>query len=46
MGYLRKCKAVVNSGAQVTKIDNDCFKEYMMLKQSRSIRLKGVAEDN
>ena len=25
----RKCKAVVDSGAQVTVINKDCFKEYM-----------------
>ena len=25
----RKCKAVVDSGAQATVINKDCFKEYM-----------------
>ena len=42
----RKCKAVVDSGAQVTVINKDCIKEYMRGKQSRPARLKGVAEDN
>ena len=42
----RKCKAVVDSVAQVTVINKDCFKEYMMGKPSRPARLKGVAEDN
>ena len=42
----RKCKAVVDSGAQVTVINKDCFKEYMRGKPSRPARLKGVAEDN
>ena len=42
----RKCKAVVDSGAQVTVINKDCFKEYMRGKPSRPVRLKGVAEDN
>ena len=42
----RKCKAVVDSGAQVTVINRDCFKEYMRGKPSRPARLKGVAEDN
>ena len=42
----RKCKAVVDSGAQVTAINKDCFKEYMSGKQSRPSRLKGVAKDN
>ena len=42
----RKCKAVVDSGAQVTVINEDCFKEYMRGKPSRPARLKGVAEDN
>ena len=41
----RKCKAVVDSGAQVTVINKDCFKEYMRGKPSRPARLKGVAED-
>ena len=40
----RKCKAVVDSGAQVTVI-NKCFKECMR-GESRPARLKGVAEDN
>ena len=31
----RKCKAVVDSGAQVTVINKDCFKEYMRGKPSR-----------
>ena len=42
----RKCKAVVDSGAQVTIINKDCFKEYMKGKPSRPARLKGVVEDN
>ena len=42
----RKCKAVVDSGAQVTVINKDCFKEYMRGKPSRPARLKGVAKDN
>ena len=42
----RKCKAVVDSGAQVTVINEDCFKEYMRGKQSRPARLKCVAEHN
>ena len=42
----RKCKAVVDSGAQVTVINKDCFKEYMRGKPCRPARLKGVAEDN
>ena len=42
----RKCKAVVDSGAQVTVINKDCFKEYMRGKQSRPARLKGVAKHN
>ena len=42
----RKCKAVVDSGAQVTVINEDCFKEYMRGKPGRPARLKGVAEDN
>ena len=42
----RKCKAVVDSGAQVTVINKDCFKEYMRGKPRRPARLKGVAEDN
>ena len=42
----RKCKAVVDSGAQVTVINKDCFKEYMRGKPWRPARLKGVAEDN
>ena len=36
----------VDSGAQVTVINEDCFKEYMRGKPSRPARLKGVAEDN
>ena len=39
----RKCKAVVDSGAQVTVINKDVFSEYMRRKQSRPARLKGVA---
>ena len=42
----RKCKAVVDSGAQVTVINKDCFKEYMRGKPCRPARLKGDAEDN
>ena len=42
----RKCKAVVDSGAKLSVINKDCFKEYMRGKQSRLARLKGVAEDN
>ena len=42
----RKCKAVVDSGAQVTVINKDCFKEYMRGKPSRPNRLKGVTEYN
>ena len=42
----RNCKAVVDSGAQITVKNKDCCKEYMKGKQSRSARLKGVAEDN
>ena len=42
----RKCKAVVDSGTQVTVINEDCFKEYMKGKPSRPARLNGVAEDN
>ena len=42
----RKCKTVVDSGAQVTEINNECFKECMMGKQSRPVRSKGVAEYN
>ena len=42
----RKCKAVVHSGAQVIKINMDCFKECMRGKQSRPSRLKCVAENN
>ena len=42
----RKCKAVVDSGAQVTVINKGCFKECMKGKQNRTARLKGVAEDN
>ena len=42
----RKCKAVVDIGAQVTVIKKDCFKEYMRGKPSRPAQLKGVAEDN
>ena len=42
----RKCKAVVESGTQVTVINEDCLKEYIMGKPSRPARLKGVAEDN
>ena len=42
----RKCKAVVDSGAQVTVINKDCFKEYMRGKPCRPARLKGVAKDN
>ena len=42
----RKCKAVVDSGAQVTVINKDCFKEYIRGKPSRPARLKGVAEDH
>ena len=42
----RKCKAVVDSGAQVTVINQDCFKKYMSGKPSRVAWLKGVAEDN
>ena len=38
-----KCKSVVDSGAQVTVINKDCFKEYMRGKQSRTARLRGVA---
>ena len=37
-----KCKAVVDSGAQVTVIN----KEYMRGKPCRPARLKGVAKDN
>ena len=36
----------MDSGAQVTVINEDCFKEYMRGKPSRPARLKGVAEDN
>ena len=42
----RKCKAVVDSGAQVTVINKDCFKEYMRGKPCRPARLKGAVEDN
>ena len=42
----RKCKAVVDSGAQVTVINKDCFKEYMRGKPCGPARLKGVAQDN
>ena len=42
----RKCKAVVDSGAQVTVINTDCYKAYMRGKPSRFARLKGVVEDN
>ena len=42
----RKCKAVVDNGAQVTVINKDCFKEYIREEQSRPAQLKGVAEDN
>ena len=42
----RKCKAVVDSGAQVTVINKKCFKECIKGKQSRPARLKSVAEDN
>ena len=42
----RKCKAVVDSGAQVTVINKDCFKEYTRGKPSRPAQLKGIAEDN
>ena len=36
----------MDSGAQVTVINKDWFKECMRGKQSRPARLKGVAEDN
>ena len=42
----RKCKALVDSGVQVTVINKDCFREYMRGKQSRPDRLKSVAKDN
>ena len=42
----RKCNAVVDSGAQVTVINKDCFKECKRGKQSIPARLKGVVEDN
>ena len=42
----RKRKAVVDSEAQVTVINEDSFKEYMRGKPSRPARLKGVAEHN
>ena len=42
----RKCKAVVDCGAQVTVINKECFKESMRGKQSKPARLKGIAEDN
>ena len=37
---------VVDSGAQVTVINKECFKECVRGKQSRPARLKGVTEDN
>ena len=36
----------MDSGAQVTVINKNCFKEYMRGKPCRPARLKGVAEDN
>ena len=42
----RKCKAVVDSGEQITVLNKDCFKECMRRKQRRPIRLNGDAEDN
>ena len=41
----RKCKAVVDSGEQVTVINKD-FLRSNEGKHSRPVRLKGVAEDN
>ena len=45
---ISRCNVVIRfiSGAQVTVINKDCFKEYMRGKPCRPARLKGVAEDN